>query len=80
MLVDYHTHLLGHLDRRITAENVEEFLQAAKESQIQEFGVSDHERYQEEFDFELVKEVADQISGLSVKAGVEMNYMPGEGE
>ncbi len=78
MLVDYHTHLLGHLDRYITEENVKEFLQAAGERGIKKLGVSDHNRFHEEFDFATVQKAAAEFPQLEVKAGIEMDYTPGE--
>lgn len=80
MLVDYHIHILGHMDRRITKENIEDFLDEAVEKGISEIGITDHNRYYEEFDFDLILEVAQGYPELKVKKGIEMDYSPGKEE
>ncbi|OCL27603.1 histidinol phosphate phosphatase [Orenia metallireducens] len=78
MLVDYHTHILGHMDRSITEENIKEFLDEAVRKGISEIGFTDHNRYYEEFDFDLILKVAKDYPNLKVKKGIEMDYTPGE--
>ena len=80
MLVDYHTHLLGHEDRAGTAEDIMEFLDQAVAMDVQEIGFTDHNRYYEQFDFELIKEVAQEYPELKVRTAIEMDYTPGEEE
>ena len=80
MLVDYHTHLLGHEDRAGTAEDIREFLDQAVAMNVQEIGFTDHNRYYEQFDFELIKKVAQEYPQLKVRTGIEMDYTPGEEE
>jgi histidinol-phosphatase (PHP family) len=80
MLVDYHTHLLGHEDREGTADDIREFLAQAVENDIKDIGFTDHNRYYEQFDFELIKEVATEFPEVEVKTGIEMDYTPGEEE
>ncbi|GAB6099323.1 histidinol-phosphatase HisJ family protein [Halanaerocella petrolearia] len=78
MLVDYHTHLLGHQDRSGTADEIREFLEQAVANDIAEIGFTDHNRYYQEFDFDLISEVAQEFSNLKVKKGIEMDFTPGE--
>ncbi|MBM7555569.1 histidinol-phosphatase HisJ family protein [Halanaerobacter jeridensis] len=80
MLVDYHTHLLGHEYREGTAEDIREFLEQAVVMDVKEIGFTDHNRYYEQFDFELIKEVAEDFPELEVRTGIEMDYTPGEEE
>ncbi len=80
MLVDYHIHPLGHQDRDITEENIREFLEEGKSKGLDEMGFSDHNRYYEEFDFDLIQEVAKDYKGLNVKRGIEMDYTLGKEE
>ncbi|GAB6138712.1 histidinol-phosphatase HisJ family protein [Halanaerobaculum tunisiense] len=80
MLVDYHTHLLGHQDRTGRAEEIREFLEQAVANNLTELGFTDHNRYYEEFDFELVTDVAQEFPELKVKRGIEMDYTPGQEE
>ena len=78
MLVDYHTHLLAHEDRAGTAADVREFLAQAEKMGIKEIGFTDHNRYYDQFDFSLIKEVGAEFSAVNVKTGIEMDYTPGE--
>lgn len=80
MLVDYHTHPLGHRDRDITKENIRKFLDQAVAKNIAEIGVTDHNRYYKEFDFQLIEEVAKEYPSLKVRKGIEMDYTPGKEE
>ncbi|MFO7820070.1 MAG: histidinol-phosphatase HisJ family protein [Halanaerobacter sp.] len=80
MLVDYHIHLLGHEDREGTAADIREFLVQAVEMNVKEIGFTDHNRYYEQFDFELIKEVGKEFPEVEVRAGIEMDYTPGEEE
>ncbi|MCK8817915.1 histidinol-phosphatase HisJ family protein [Natroniella sulfidigena] len=78
MLVDYHIHPLGHQDRAMTAKNLKGFMEEAVKKGIAEIGFADHNRYYQQFDFELIRQVAEDFSELKVRAGIEMDYTPGE--
>ncbi|WP_408955025.1 histidinol-phosphatase HisJ family protein [Natroniella sp. ANB-PHB2] len=78
MLVDYHIHPLGHQDRAMTAENLKEFMEQAVNKGLKEIGFADHNRYHQQFDFELVQQVAAGYPELNVRVGIEMDYNPGE--
>ncbi|WP_018249163.1 histidinol-phosphatase HisJ family protein [Orenia marismortui] len=78
MLVDYHTHPLGHMDRKISKENIREFLEVAVKKDVSEVGFTDHNRYYEEFDFDLIAEVAKEYPQIKVRRGIEMDYTPGK--
>ncbi|AGB40374.1 histidinol phosphate phosphatase HisJ family [Halobacteroides halobius DSM 5150] len=80
MLVDYHTHLLGHQDRAGTAQEIREFLEQAVKNNIAEIGFTDHNRYYKEFNFDLIGEVAQEFPQLKVRKGLEMDFTPGEEE
>lgn len=78
MLVDYHTHLLGHQHRRGTADDIREFLTQAVKKNISEIAFTDHDRYHDIFNFDLIREVAKEFSELDVRTSVEMDYRPGK--
>ncbi|WP_027338922.1 histidinol-phosphatase HisJ family protein [Halonatronum saccharophilum] len=80
MLVDYHTHPLGHMDREITKDNIREFLESGIEKGIKEIGFTDHNRYYKSFNFKLIEEVAGEYPDIQVKKGIEMDYTPGKEE
>jgi histidinol-phosphatase (PHP family) len=77
MLVDYHTHPLGHRGGCYTEESLEPYLAAAQEQQIEEIGLSDHDEYCQGIDFELVAALAGRFPSLKVKNGMEFDFMPG---
>ncbi|MGM0501771.1 MAG: histidinol-phosphatase HisJ family protein [Bacillota bacterium] len=78
MLVDYHTHLLGHEDRAGTAHDIKEFLNQAVKMNVKQIGFTDHNRYYKQFDFDLIKEVGAEFPELEVRTAIEMDYTPGE--
>lgn len=80
MLVDYHTHLLGHQHRRGSADDIREFLAQAVKKNISEIAFTDHDRYHEDFNFDLIREVAQEFAELEVRTSVEMDYRPGKEE
>ena len=80
MLVDYHTHLLGHEDRAGNADDIREFLAQAEKMNVKELGFTDHNRYYEQFDFDLIKKVAEEFPEVEVRTAIEMDYTPGEEE
>jgi len=80
LLVDYHTHLLGHQHRKGSADDIREFLSQAVTKDISEIAFTDHDRYHEDFNFEIITKVAQEFSELEVRTSVEMDYRPGKEE
>lgn len=78
MLVDYHTHLLGHQDRKGTKAEIREFLEEAERKNIKEIAFTDHNRYYKEFNFDRIKTVAQEFENLKVLTGIEMDYTAGK--
>jgi len=78
MLVDYHIHALGHMDREHTLENLREYLEYARERNIKEIGFADHDRYLANLDFSLYKKVQDLYPDINVRVGLEVDYFPGK--
>jgi histidinol-phosphatase (PHP family) len=77
MLVDYHVHLLGHADREGSEEDIRAFLDQALKKSIAEIAFTDHNRYYQDFNFELINKVAEEYPNLKVRNSVEMDYIPG---
>ena len=78
MLVDYHIHALGHMDREHTLENLREYLEYARERNIKEIGFADHDRYLANLDFSLYKKVQALYPDINVRVGLEVDYFPGK--
>lgn len=73
-MLDLHTHLIGHQDRPANRENIQDYLEAAQQAGLQEFGFSDHDLYFEDLDLPLIREVAEAYPDLKVRVGLEVDY------
>ena len=76
MLVDYHVHALGHLDREHTLENLIEYMEYAKKNKIKEIGFADHDRYLGDLDFSLYQKVQSLYPDINIRIGLEIDYFP----
>lgn len=80
MLVDYHTHLLGHQDREGTEAEIREFLEAAVRKGIKEIAFTDHNRYYKDFNFARINKISREFEELNVLRGIEMDFTVGKEE
>lgn len=76
-MLDLHVHLLGHLDRKATKENIRCFLEEAQRKNLKEIGFADHDYYWENLNFELIREVAAEYPELKVRVGLEVDFREG---
>jgi len=79
-MLDLHVHLLGHLDRKATKENIIHFLAEAKKNDIKQIGFADHDMYWEELNLNLIGEAALDYPELEVRVGLEVDYREGDEE
>lgn len=77
MLVDYHTHILGHQGGSYTRERLDQFLAAARAQGIAEIGLSDHDEYWQGIDCAEVAASAAGFPSLRIRLGLEVGYRPG---
>lgn len=81
MLVDYHVHLLGHLDVENPEERLEAFMETASARGVSEIGFADHDRYVDRVDIRILAQAKRAFPRLRIRAGLEFDYEPGrEGE
>lgn len=73
-MLDYHVHLIGHQDRPANEQTIRKYLDRAREKGVREIGFSDHNRFWDELNFPLIKEVAKEYPDLEVRIGLEMDY------
>jgi len=73
-MIDLHVHLLGHLDREATEENIRDFLNQAKRKNIRQIGFADHDIYLEKSQPDLIRKVAEEYPDLQVRVGIEADY------
>ncbi|MGI5901217.1 MAG: histidinol-phosphatase [Desulfitobacteriia bacterium] len=77
-MLDLHVHLLGHLDREASSENISLFLDEARKKEIKILGFADHDIYWENLRFDLIRNTALRYPDLEVKIGLEVDYLPGK--
>ncbi|MCL1851896.1 MAG: histidinol-phosphatase HisJ family protein [Peptococcaceae bacterium] len=80
LLLDLHTHIMGHMDRPTQAGYIREFLERARVVGLLEIGFSDHDYYEPHFDFALIRGIAHEYPDLRVRLGIEFDYVPGREE
>lgn len=76
MLVDLHTHPLGHGSRSYTMDNLLAFMEKARKEGIAVIGFADHDRYLEQVDFKMRDKLNGLFDDLEVRFGVEIDYFP----
>lgn len=73
-MLDLHVHLLGHMDRQATKENLRKYLDTARKRGLKQIGFADHDMYWDELDLDLIRETAEQYPDLQVRIGLEIDY------
>lgn len=73
-MLDLHVHLLGHMDRLATRENIRDYLEQARIRKIRQIGFADHDQYWDQLDLPLIREVALEYPDLQVRVGLEVEY------
>jgi len=76
-MLDLHVHLIGHLDRKATSENIKKYLDVARVKGLKSIGFADHDMYWKELNFELIRETAQDYPDLDVRVGLEVDYREG---
>lgn len=77
-MLDLHVHLLGHMDRLATRENIRDYLEQARKMEIKQIGFADHDLYWDQLDLPLIREVALEYPDLQVRIGLEVEYNQGQ--
>ncbi|KUO65642.1 MAG: histidinol phosphate phosphatase [Gracilibacter sp. BRH_c7a] len=77
-MIDLHVHLIGHMDRLATRENIRDYLEQARISKIRQIGFADHDLYWDQLDLPLIREVASEYPDLQVRVGLEAEYSVGQ--
>lgn len=75
-MLDLHTHLIGHQDRKAVKETIRAYLDKAVSEGLREFGFADHDMYWNDLNFPLIREVAGEYPQLKVRVGLEVDYRP----
>jgi histidinol-phosphatase (PHP family) len=73
---DYHTHPQGHTVRPYTIELLQPWIDQCRTKGIQSVAFTDHDRYLEGIDFEVVDRLRDQNSEIEILTGIELDNDP----
>jgi histidinol-phosphatase (PHP family) len=79
-LADYHVHLLGHGEGRLTAEYLAEFVQRARSQGLEEIGLADHDDFLEVLRPLFASRDGGWPSDYPVRLGLEVSYRAGREE
>jgi histidinol-phosphatase (PHP family) len=73
---DYHTHPQGHQVRRYTLELLQPWINQARAKQVQSIAFTDHDRYHDGIDFEVIECLREQNPDVQILAGIEFDNDP----
>ena len=75
-LVDYHVHLLGHGEGRLTRDYLEEFVRSAHRQGLEELGLADHDDFLKELRSLVSGPAREWVFSLPLRVGLEISYRP----
>jgi histidinol-phosphatase (PHP family) len=73
---DYHTHPQGHIVRPYTIELLQPWINQCRLKGIHSIAFTDHDRYIEGIDFEVIDRLRDQNPDVEILAGIELDNDP----
>jgi len=73
---DYHTHPQGHGVRPYTLELLQPWIDQCRAKQIQSIAFTDHDRYLEGVDFDVIERLRDKNPDIVILAGIELDNDP----
>jgi len=77
---DYHTHPQGHAVRPYTVELLQPWIDRCRERGIKSIAFTDHDRYREGVDFDVIARLREINSDVEILAGIELDNDPVTGE
>jgi histidinol-phosphatase (PHP family) len=77
---DYHTHPQGHAVRPYTLELLQPWIDRCRDRGIKSIAFTDHDRYREGVDFDMISRLREINSDVEILAGIELDNDPGTGE
>ncbi len=73
---DYHTHPQGHQVRSYTIELLQPWIDQCRVKQIQSIAFTDHDRYVDGIDFEILDRLREDNPDIEILAGIELDNDP----
>ena len=77
---DYHTHPQGHAVRPYTVELLQPWIDRCRERGIKSIAFTDHDRYREGVDFDVVDRLRENNADLEILSGIELDNDPVTGK
>ena len=79
-MIDYHLHVVAHGDRPMTVENILAYCEVARERDILQMGITEHDRYLDEIDLAAFQEAREISRDVELRLGIEIDFVPGAEE
>jgi histidinol-phosphatase (PHP family) len=73
---DYHTHPQAHSVRPYTVELLQPWIDQCRTKQIQSIAFTDHDRYIDGVDFDVIERLRDKNPDIEILAGIELDNDP----
>jgi histidinol-phosphatase (PHP family) len=73
---DYHTHPQGHRLQRYTPELLQPWIDSARAKGLSDIAFTDHDRYHEGIDFDVIARVREANPDIRIRAGIELDNDP----
>lgn len=80
MLIDCHTHPLGHTGGTYTLDKLRPFVEQAIAKGLKGLTFTDHEWYKDDIDLEVVGKLQEEYPECKILLGLEIDYAPGREE
>ncbi|MDD3852916.1 MAG: histidinol-phosphatase HisJ family protein [Syntrophomonadaceae bacterium] len=78
VLIDYHVHVVGHGEYKFNRQRLQAYIQQARETNLSEIGLLEHDEYWQQIDFDLIKHIQQDNPDINIRCGLEMDYFPGQ--
>ncbi|WP_273843534.1 histidinol-phosphatase HisJ family protein [Rubrobacter calidifluminis] len=79
-MIDYHLHVVAHGDRPMTTENILRYCEVARERGLVQMGITEHDRYLDDVDLAAFQRAREEVDGLELRLGIEVDFVPGTEE
>lgn len=76
LFADYHTHPQGHRVRAYTTDLLQPWIDSAKAKGLTDIAFTDHDRYYEGIDFDVIEGVRAANPEVKIRAGIELDNDP----
>lgn len=73
LFADYHTHPQGHRVQPYTEALLQPWIDSARAKGLCDIAFTDHDRYHEGIDFDVIERVRDANADVKIRAGIELD-------